>query len=160
MEEARATTQLEAGRFKLAEQEVTSYVIDVEHGTTREQILNPAFYAQFSMKLRPYDKIAVRCDDGTIYGELLVIQSERTWARVHVLQWHDLTTKDIAQSQATPSTSPEVPADPSKEFRVNYKGAHKKWCVIRQSDEAIVREGEASKANAELWLVEYQRVIA
>lgn len=160
MEEAKSNPQLDANRFSLAEQERNLWCVTVEHGITRSQILNPAFWAQFSTKLKPYDHIEVRCDDGTIYAELLVIQSERTWARVHVLNWHDLTTKDIAQSQAAPDTSPEVPPDPTKEFKVKYMGPNKKWSVIRQSDEAIVREGEANKANAELWLSEYQRVIA
>lgn len=156
----QAIPQLDANRFKLAEHEFNRWCITVEQGITRAQILNPAFYSQFSSKMRPYDTIAVRCDDGTLYAELLVIQSERTWARVHVLSWHDLTSKDVAQSKVEPTSSPKVALDPSKEFKVKYMGAHKKWSVIRQSDEAIVREGEDNKANAELWLVEYQRVTA
>jgi len=157
MKEQKATPQLDASRFKLAEHERNVHNICVEDGITRAQIINPAFLAHVASKLRPYDEILVRCDDGTVFARMLVLQSERTWARVHILEWHDLTTRDVAQSQNETS---EMVAEKAAEFKVEYKGSHKKWCVIRQSDSAIVRDGEESKAAANLWLDNYVKVIA
>ena len=36
-------------------------------------ILHPDFWGHIAAKLRPYDEIKVRCDDGTFYAQLLVL---------------------------------------------------------------------------------------
>ena len=157
MEDRKGTPQLDASRFKSAEHERNVHSICVEEFISRAQIINPAFLAHIAAKLRPYDEILVRCDDGTIFARLLVLQAERTWARVHITEWHDLTTRDVAQTQT--ETSEQV-AEKVAEFRVEYKGSHKKWCIIRNTDGAIVREDEATKALANQWLDGYVKVIA
>lgn len=157
MEETKATPQLDASRFKLAEHENINYVIDVEPGITRQHVLDPAFYAQFSSKLRPYDRIAVRCDDGSLYAELLVLNAERTWARVHVLSWHDLTTRDVSLSQAEAKEHVDATKIPTPAHRVEWKGPHHKWSVIRNTDDAYVHEGDAAREDADLWMREHER---
>lgn len=156
-QERKATPQLDAARFKLAEHERNIHMVTVEESVGKADITNPAFFAHVAPKCRPDDEIIVRRDDGAIFARLLVLQAERTWLRVHVLEWHDLTTKDVAQTQ---SVNAEQLAEVLAQFKVQHKGPHKKWCVIRQNDSAIVREGEESKANAQLWLDGYVKVIA
>lgn len=156
-----ATPQLSATRFHLAEHERNVHSITVEENITRVQIINPAFLAHVASKLRPYDQVEVRCDDGTIFARLLVLQAERTWARVHVLEWHDLTTRDISLSQAAAegeAGEPQAAVDKEQEYLIAYKGTHKKWCVIRKSDSAYVRESEETKVAAAAWLAEWLRV--
>lgn len=159
----QAVPQLAAERFKLAEHERNIHSITVEDGITRAQIIDPAFLAHVAAKLRPYDQVEVRCDDGALFAKLLVLQSERTWARVHVLEWHDLTTRDVALTQTSDmeqATAAGPAADKEQDYVVAYKGPHKKWSVIRLADGGYMREGEESKAAAQHWLTDWLRVTA
>lgn len=152
--------QLAAERFKLAEHERNVHSITIEEGISRAQIIDPAFLAHVAAKLRPYDEILVRCDDGAMFARLLVLQSERTWARVHVLEWHNLTTRDVALSQTdnAEQSGPANTVDHELEYEIKHKGPHKKWSVIRKADGAYVREGEETKAAATAWLSDWLRV--
>lgn len=146
-EEQKATPQLDAARFKSSEYEFVLYSAVVEPNVTREQIEDPGFWSHVAAKLRPYDEIRVLRDDGTIYAKLLVLGCDRTWAKVRVLMWESLTTKDVAQSQ-------------DADFKIEWKGPHRKHCVIRASDSEIVHDGATSKADAQVWLDNYRRTVA
>jgi len=157
----KATPQLAADRFKLAEHERNIHSITVEEGATRAQIIDPAFLAHVAAKLRPYDQVEVRCDDGALFAKLLVLQAERTWARVHVLEWHNLTTRDVSlsQTEGEPESVQSAQAvDRDQDYLIAYKGPHKKWAVIRKADGGYMREGEESKAAATAWLNDWLRV--
>ena len=158
-QKAPTVPQLDAQRFQLAEHERNVFICTIEGGVTRKNILDPAFWAHVANKLRPYTEIILRCDDGTLYARVLVTQAERTWARVHVLEWHDLTTKDVALSKAEPIASPKMP-ETNARYQVVQKGPHLKWCVIdnETNPPTLVREKEPTKVQATAWLEEYLRV--
>lgn len=152
---AKPNPQLDADRFKTAEHERNVWTATVEPGITREQITNSAFWSHMAAKLRPYDQIEVRCDDGRFFGQLLVMSAERTWAKVRVLAWHDFT-RDVTQAQP----KKDDPDAPPVNYKVEWKGPHKKWCVIRLSDSTMVHEEAASKEDAQRWLDGHLRVVA
>ena len=156
----KAQPQLEPSRFHLAEHQRNVYVATVEGGIARADMLAPEFWSHIAAKLRPYDEIVVYCDDGSLYARMLVLNSERTWARMHVLQWEDLTTRDVSLSKGAPAAKAASPEVEKALFRVEYKGKHKQWCVIRENTNPpeYIREQEVSKANANLWLAEYLKV--
>lgn len=153
----KATPQLDAARFGLAEHQRNVHLCTIEEGVDRQAVQEPAFFAHVATRCRPYDEIIVRRDDGAIFARLLVLQAERTWLRTFVLEWHELTTKDVAQTQTAMA---DKAAEVLAQFDIKHKGPHKKWCVIRKQDAAIVREGEESKTSANTWLSEYLKVIA
>ena len=138
---------------------VMSAPITVESGTTREQIVHPDFWGHVAARLRPYAKIEVRCDDGSFYAELLVLAAERTFAMVRVLHWHDLTTADVAKTQAA-SVAVQRFEEHLKAYEVRWRGPHLMWSVIRKHDNAALREKEKTKQAAQTWLDEYLRVTA
>lgn len=155
-EQGKAIRQLDAGRMEQREQRMVDYFVVVEEGTTRKEMKNPAFWAHVAHKLKPYFKINIACDDGTFYAEGLVLQVDRTWAIVHILEWHDLTTKDVAQSQAAAAEM----GDSADGFEIKHRGEHRKWTVIRKSDREAVKEGLATKAEALIWLAEHLKAAA
>lgn len=157
-DQPKAVLQLDAARFQQADVVRETWAVTVEQGVTRADILNPAFWSHIAYKLRPYARIEVRCDDGSMFADLVVLNSERTWARVYVLSWADLTTKDVSQSQSAQAVQAASSAEPEKAFRVEYKGPHKRFCVIRNADNSYVRENEATKLDAQAWLIDYERV--
>lgn len=156
--------QLSPSRFQLAEQVCNTFAVTVEPGLTPAQIMHPDFLGHIAAKLRPYDELKVRCDDGSLYARLLVLQTDRAWARTRVLEWHNLTTKDVAQTEAALQTkeSPnKPPADAADApYRCEYKGPHLKWVVIRNSDGAVLQDKLADKAAAHTWRDEYIKVVA
>lgn len=113
-------------------------------GITKDHLLDPAYWAVLSRKLRPGDEIAAFAQDGTYYANLLVLSAERTYAKVHLLSYHALTTMDVAQTQAD-------------KFRVEYKGIKLKHCVVRLSDGEILHEGSQTKDDAVRWLNEREK---
>lgn len=149
-EEQKPNPQMDASRLMLAEQARNAWVVTVEAALTRAQIAHPDFFAHIASKLRPYDRIEVRSDDGTYFAELLVLEAARNYARVHVLTWTDLSTKDVAQSQGAKGDD--------KAYRVEYKGPHLKWCAIRNSDGGILYEKEESKVAAQARVNDHVRV--
>ncbi len=141
--------QLNPARIKGAEYERTVWVVTVEKGTKLEHMQNPSFWSHVSNKLRPWDHIEVRSDDGTIYAEFLVLACDRTWAKVHKLRFESLTTSDVSQTQAA-----------MEEFELEHRGPHLKWGVIRKSDRAVLKENLQTKGEARTWLEEYRKTVS
>lgn len=139
--------QLNPTRFKSAEYVANIWAITVEEGVTLKDIQSEDFFAHVAQQLKPYDKILVRTDDGAFYAELLVVRTGKTWAFTEVLVNKELSAKVPEKS-------------PSDDYQVAYKGPHRKWCIIRTKDKALVHEGEDSKESAYRWLAEYLQVAA
>lgn len=149
METSKGNPQINPNRIKQAEYERTVYVVTVEMGTTKEDLENPGFWAHFAAKFRPWDRLEVRCDDGSFYAEYLVLACDRVWAKVKELSYVSLTTSDISQTQAALQDGLEV----------KYRGPHLKHGVVRKTDGAILKEGMQTKQEAEQWLAEYRQKI-
>jgi len=160
VEKKPAIPQLDATRFQPAEHERNIHAITVEEHVTRANILTPEFLAHVAAKLRPYDQIEVRKDDGTLFARLLVLQADRTWARTYVLEWHNLTTRDVSLTAAVKGAVGANPANQDSPFEVTYKGAHKKWFVLRKdtTPPEYIREGEEPKTAASAWLNQWLKV--
>ena len=69
--------------------------VTVEVGTKPEWLLDPQFWAHVANKVRPYDRIEARCDDGEFFAEYLVLQRGPQWLQVRQLSMHKLGA-DIA----------------------------------------------------------------
>ena len=136
--------KLQPGRMQLQEHAYRLWVATSEIATTPEHLLDPAYWSNFASSMSPYDLIQVRCDDGTYWCEYLVLACDRTYAKVHPLRVISLTTQDVAATQ-------------SLAYDMGWKGPHKKFCVIRKSDGAIIHEGEQTKADALAWLSQNQK---
>ncbi len=136
----RKVQELSATRMKECEFERTNYVITAHENTDPEDLLDPAYWSTVAAKLKPWDKIEARADDGSWYAEFIVLDCSRNWARVYPLCTHHLTSTDVSQTQA------------QEGYEIAYKGPMRKWTVIRKKDSEVIHEGEASKAGAYSWL--------
>jgi hypothetical protein len=92
---APAITLVEA-RMGLSESKRQDWVVDAEEGHTVEQVLDPMYWAHVAPKFTLYDRVEVRVDTGEWMLELIVIQTGRNFARVHVAARHDFTTSPSA----------------------------------------------------------------
>lgn len=133
---------LDPRRFVHNEHVNTDWTITVEPGVSLSDIANPAFLANVAGKLQPYDQIRVRIDTGEWYALLLVVDCSRTYAKTVVLYQKDLV-------KAEDST------DVDDNYIMKNLGPHRKWCVIRKSDKAAIKEECVTRQDAALWLQQY-----
>jgi hypothetical protein len=130
-------------RMSLAEQVRQDWVVNAEQGTTVADVLDPQYWAHMASQLQAWDRVDVRLETGEWLLELLVINTGRNWAQVHLLKRHDLEQR-----------SETMPA--AQKHKIEWKGPQHKWCVIRLSDSEMIQRELASKDAAGQWLTTYE----
>jgi hypothetical protein len=144
----RAVT-LNPQRIGLAEQLRRDWVVNAAAGTTINDVLQPAFWAHCSQEFTVYDRIDCRVETGEWALDLIVLDVGRNYARVFVAHRHVFEEAEL----------PEAPMDPI-EHKVEYKGPHLKFCVIRQTDGAVVQEGIKTEKAAVEWMQNHMKITA
>lgn len=135
-------TQLHPTRFTLAEYRNVTYTVEPEQGTPFEAVLKPEYWAHVAQKLRVWDRIMVRAEDGTYWGELLVINCGHLYARVHVLKKVELGADATKPLEVLPAG-----------YEVKFQGPKLKWVVLRGADRlAATLESEHA---AQGWVFEH-----
>lgn len=138
----RKVQPLENPRMEEAEYKRTVMVATAHPGTQPADLLQPEYWAHVSTRLKPWDEVHVRADDGTWYAKVLVTESGRTYARTHILESHNLTSQDVAMSQQKMYIG---------DYEVMHRGEHSKWSVVRKSDRSVVHEFEETQGGAVNW---------
>lgn len=127
--------------LQLAEHERNVWRVKAAKGVEPEDLLEPSYWQHNAGKLRPWDHIEVRAEDGSWYQELIVMDSSRAWARVAAkIPVVRFTTADVSLSQTAPS-----------DYEVMHRGP-RKWSVIRKKDRAVMFEEGGQRDSAESWL--------
>ena len=135
-------------RFAVADFTIGKFDHRAQAGITREQLLTPEYWSHVAELMTPWSEITVRPDDGIYYAKFLVRECTRGWAKVKLLEWHDLNTPDVAMSQSK--------AGERNDYDIVWKGPTKKHVVIRKSDSQVISEGEhMRKEQAEAWLADF-----
>lgn len=129
------------------------YDARIAQGVSPEDLLVPGFWAHQAIRLKPFDEIRVHAEDGTWMARYVVLDCSRTWARVHCLSMHKLTSGDVAMSQASET---EVKAF-INQHQVVHRGP-RGWSVVRKTDKAILAE-DLQKDQAALWLETHARTM-
>ena len=139
--------QLRPGDLQEQEYQSTVYVAKIEPDVTPEHLLDPDFWAHHAMHLRPWDEVKARAKDGTWCATYLVLDCSRTWAKMYMLEKHNLTTSDVSQTQAAAQGPAEQP------YRVIYRGP-RGWSVVRTVDNVVLEEDIKVKGDAEKRMAE------
>ena len=140
--EDRKIVPADPQRFQNAEFKRNQFVLDASEGARPEDVKDPAFWAHIGERLTPWAEIMVRANDGLWYARVIVMESGRNFARVHVENVHYLTTADVAMTKN----------DAFSPYEVVYRGPHNQWSVIRKSDRAVVHEGSQTEGAAHAWV--------
>lgn len=141
----REVAVITPNRCQMAEHGRNIFLITAESSEFPKDFLDPAFYAHVAKDMRPMDHVEIRTDDGSFWGEYLVIEASINWAKVHELR--TVTLEKFG----------DQPTD--KRFRIEWKGPHLKYCVIRTKDSSVVHSGDQLRKDAMTWLEEYVRNI-
>jgi hypothetical protein len=135
-------------RFKQADLVRNMWSIVPEDGTPYEALFKPVYWSHIAARLRPGDRIEVTAEDFSYAAELMVVAAERQAASVVELR----KTEIGRLAQLLPSVEAA--------YRVEFKGPHLKWCVIRVADQTRVREQCDSRSLAYEWLASHSKALA
>lgn len=153
-ENTRRNLTLAPDRIGIADERRNIHYATVEIGTTIADLKDPAYWSLVSAKFRPYDRIEVIADDGTLWAEFLILACERTYARVYLLREHRLDTRDVSLTR-------DVPIVPQmrESYDIRYL-ASTKHTVIRLSDQKAISENHPTRDAAEAWVREYTKTLS
>lgn len=121
-----------------------------EAGTPFESLLDDAYWAHVSSKMKPSDVIRVMPDDGAYEAWLRVMDCGRLYARVTL--WGD--KQDFA------SGSEQVTVGSSDDYKVEYAGPYHKHRVVRLRDKEVMKTGFGSKEEGTTWLLQHVKALA
>lgn len=137
-----------ADRFTESDQTLGRFDHKAQANITKAQLLDPKYWSHVAERMTPYSEVTCRCDDGTFYAKLLVLDCGRGWANMQLLGWWNLTTADVAQTQSALGSKDD--------YEIIWKGENRKHVIQRKADQVIIHEGEhRQKKAAEMWLEEY-----
>jgi hypothetical protein len=136
-------------RLHLARSAQNEWVYNVETGVPYEATLTPDYWAAFSQKFTPYDRIEVRCEDMSWIGWLRVIDAGLNWTKV-------VEERPVLVLGERPSDR-LVSLDG---HAIKYMGVVDKWVVIRDSDKAKLQAGLQSRDAAIIWLQGHLKAMA
>jgi len=130
-------------RFSEVEFKEHRWIVDAEAGTTLEQVCESSYWAHVAKDMEPFDEIKVRSEDGAWVAYLLVKYAERNYAIVVV----DRVLK--LEGDFTPAKSVK--------HKIEWKGPHHRFVVIRLSDSKMLQTGFKSRYDAETWMLQHEK---
>ena len=143
----RRSPAIHPTRMKLAEHERQEWIVNAELSHTIEDLTNPGYWAHMASQLQPYDHIEVRAEDGSWIANVIVIQVDRSWAKVMVVGKYDLLETETLPSNIA-------------QHKVEWKGPQHRFAVIRLVDQVVVRASFQTKEEAHSWMREHEKVIS
>lgn len=111
-------------------------------GTKVDDMLKPEYWAHVSRWLHISDRIEAVPEDGAFFAEFYVCDTGLNRASVVLLRKCNLQGEEL----------PVIATD----FEIKWRGQTMKHAVSRISDKATIKDGFASKTDAEIWLHEYE----
>lgn len=139
--------QLSPARFQGREYSNNDHVVTIESTWTLDDVVKPIFWSSVWQKMRRYDKVSVRVDDGSWYAELLVTQVGTGYVFVQATAFIDFNAQAPVR---------DAKVDAIEGFEIRERGPFLKWCVIRKADSKVIAEKCDSKIIAEEWLQNHQ----
>lgn len=125
-----------------------SWMLTTESGVPYEAVLKSSYWVHIAYRLKQWDRVYVRAEDGAFYAELLVVMASKTDAVVT-----ELLHKELA---AVKMPDDEIQVDG---YTVRFLGVNRKWTVIRNEDKTVLREGLQSSAHATRWAQDHKKAL-
>lgn len=141
-----ASHKLLPARLQVADHYRSRFGVVSEEGATVDDFLRPDYWAHVANKLRRHDIIEIIPEDGSFFVELLVLNTGTGFAKVMLLR----------EVQLESEADEPLPSD----IEVKWRGPHRKFSVIRKSDNEVLKDSFVERTGAEQWAREYERAVA
>jgi len=147
---------LKRGEFHGYEYMIADHVAEVDEKLTREQILEPTFWAGVSSLLKERDKVTIFPHDNSYEASLRVVYKTGTLVYFKVIDW---VVYD-ANLPKDDNGDIEYPEPSTMGFEVKFKGPNKKFCIVDK--DGVILEGKEGydKATAQKQLDDHLRALA
>ncbi len=144
------TKALSTTRLIPAAHVASDFFATLEEGTQPDDLLAPEFWRQHGQVMQPLSKVRAYEETGAWYGEFLIVDAGRTFAKLATLSVRKLGAIE----------RDEIP----RGFSIRWRGPHIKYQVVRMSDNEIIRgangDGFRTKPEAEAWLADHLGALA
>jgi hypothetical protein len=147
-EEIKVLPAIHPACMQIAEQVRNHWSVTIPNRATADDLKRAEFWAHLANMLRPRDRIEAESEDGSYVADCIVLDAGSNYARVTVLREYKL---DVVEPQST-----AAPTD----HKVEWSGRHTKFRVVRESDRKVIKDGFATRADANGWLAGYGKVLA
>lgn len=148
MEQQSKVRKMGSNKLRLAEYRRSVYMLIPDLGVTIEDIKKPDYWSNVAASLRPGDHVEFLADDNSFFVEVLIIDAGQRWAKVHVLQNHQIVPVE------------HVDTGIEALFDVKWGGNAAKFKVIRLSDRETLKEGLSTKLEAYAWIKDHEKAMA
>jgi hypothetical protein len=123
----------------------------LETGTPLADMLDPAFWSLHANKMRVGDIVEIHIDDLSLFARVLVrevsgVSANKNRAVVAMLEKHEFSRLQPSEDVTT--------------HQVQHLGPHRRWCVLRLSDQRAVSEGHETREIAEAAMRSLARQVA
>ena len=159
----RGTRKLQSSHLQAAEFARPDFRVVIEDiTTTREDVLEPAFWANVGPVLKGTGKhkfamVEVIWADGSRYMTLMVLACDRLWAKVVVIYEKELfASHEEAQAEFDQAVEEYDPAN-DPDFKVKHVNPTLSWCVIRIKDGERVAKNLSDRKAGEDWISDYRK---
>lgn len=138
-------TQLASNKLKQAEFQRNEFRIEPEAGTPFSKVLEEKYWAHVSVQLKRGDVIEVLAEDDSYFGEVIVLDAGKLYAKVqqlrHVEFYSELSDAKLKQG----------------EYSIQWKGKEKRWVGMCGSDILV---DKMTKDAAVSWLEQRTKKVA
>lgn len=134
-------TQLAPRNFHQSDVVRNQWHAQPEFGTPLEAMLDPAYWAHVSARLRRGDRIYALAEDNSYHAGFIVLEAGKLFAKVVKIPGECF---DIKAAEMLNVVVPEG-------FEIKFRGP-KKWSVLRGKD--VLKDG-LDKKDAEQWLTDH-----
>jgi hypothetical protein len=148
---AKTFESLNATRFKTSEYARNTFHASAPTGTTKEDILNPAYFAHVAVQVSRFDHIEVVEERGAWWAQLLVtskIEKPGKPPTITVDILHFKSLKAHVDADGQPAESPD------DSYEVKFRGP-KKWSVIHKDTREILVENLETSEEGKAWVSKF-----
>ncbi len=123
-----------------------TFMVTPPAGTDLKDMLVHDYWAHVAYKLTPHDIIEIIPEDGAFYARLLVVNCQKLWAKVQVLEMHKIVD------------SSKVKVAPTDILEPKYTGPSGKWRVVsKKNGEQVSAESFQTQDDASSWIEAHGR---
>lgn len=143
---ASTVHRLSPGAIQAAEHRRKIHHVEPSAGTPYDALKDPVYWSNVSRHFSPFDLIEVLPSDGSWWAQWIVVAAGNNWARCQ-----EITRVKIDDNAA------DVTAD--TKYEVRHRGPVKRWSIVRKSDQAVIAENMAVRAEADAALAEHLKAL-
>lgn len=141
----RKKFMINESRFFQKSERQMHFIVEAEIGTTLERIMEPEYWVNVAPRVQAGSRIDVHMEDYSAIYEFFVVDCGRSFVKVHLLAQHELEKIDTKARLSLESTE------------VQWMGAHRKYAVVRKSDNQVLHDKFAKQNEAIKYAVNYEK---